>query len=222
MARGKFGRDVELWTQLTDQTATLDDDVPMTRCGRLPLGLGAAAGQRTSPRPPVPRSRNPPGNEVPWRWSWLNVWQMLDIMSKALQDRPLPWADVWVTGVIDGYIEEVLQEAIRVVEECVDTRGLTCFLQKSELFLLRPKRGGKEKSNIELFAQGHRIPKVEIIRVLGPRIQADGKNREVIQALGGTAYQVARLIVSISNRNYGMKEGNLMCLVQAFVRSRLA
>ncbi|KAG0442488.1 hypothetical protein HPB47_015680 [Ixodes persulcatus] len=129
---------------------------------------------------------------------------------------------LWVTGGSDGYIEEVLQEAIRVVEEYAAPRGLACSPQKSELLLLRPKRGGKEKSNIELFAQGHRIPQVESIRVLGLRIQADGKNMEMIQALKGTTYQVARLIARISNRNYGRKESNLMRLVQAFVMSRLA
>ncbi|KAG0416806.1 hypothetical protein HPB47_006120 [Ixodes persulcatus] len=118
---------------------------------------------------------------------------------------------MWVTGGSDGYIEEVLQEAIPVVE-----------LRNSELLLLRPKRGGKEKSNIDLFAQRHRIPQVKSIRVLGLRIQAHGNNREMIQALVGTAYQVARLIARISNRNHGMKEGNLMRLVQAFVMSRLA
>ncbi|KAG0417232.1 hypothetical protein HPB47_005779 [Ixodes persulcatus] len=48
---GQRGRDVEWRTRRTDRTATLDDDVPMTRCGRLPLGLGAAAGQWISPRP---------------------------------------------------------------------------------------------------------------------------------------------------------------------------
>ncbi|KAG0410905.1 hypothetical protein HPB47_011969 [Ixodes persulcatus] len=129
---------------------------------------------------------------------------------------------LWVTGGSDGYIEEVLQEAIRVIEEYVAPRGLACSPQKSELLLLRPKRGRIKKSNIELFTQGHRIPQVESIRVLGLRIQADGKNREMIQALGGTASQVARLIARISNRNYGTKEGNLMRLVQAFVMSRLA
>ncbi|KAG0436040.1 hypothetical protein HPB47_018183 [Ixodes persulcatus] len=66
MARGKCGRDVELWTRLTDQTATLDDDVPMTRCERPPLGLGEAAVAADFPLASlmtVPRSRNPPGNE---------------------------------------------------------------------------------------------------------------------------------------------------------------
>ncbi|KAG0415383.1 hypothetical protein HPB47_007443 [Ixodes persulcatus] len=66
MARVKCGRDVELWTQLTDQTATLDDDVPMTRCGRPLLGLGEAAVAADFPPASlmnVPRSRNPPGND---------------------------------------------------------------------------------------------------------------------------------------------------------------
>ncbi|KAG0435421.1 hypothetical protein HPB47_018499 [Ixodes persulcatus] len=51
---GECGCYVEWRTRLTDRTAdrtaTLDDDVPMTRF-ELPLGLGAASGQRTSPRP---------------------------------------------------------------------------------------------------------------------------------------------------------------------------
>lgn len=33
---------------------------------------------------------------------------------------------LWVTGGSDGYIEEVLQEATRVVEEYVAPRGLAC------------------------------------------------------------------------------------------------
>ncbi|KAG0414763.1 hypothetical protein HPB47_008046 [Ixodes persulcatus] len=40
---GQCGRDVEFRTRRTDRTANLDDDVPMSRCGRPPLGHGAAA-----------------------------------------------------------------------------------------------------------------------------------------------------------------------------------
>lgn len=47
----KCGRDFELRTRRTDQTATLDDDVPMTRCGPPPLGHGAAAGAADFTRP---------------------------------------------------------------------------------------------------------------------------------------------------------------------------
>ncbi|KAG0409897.1 hypothetical protein HPB47_012990 [Ixodes persulcatus] len=68
--RGKCGQDVEWRTRRTDQTANLDDDVPMTRCGRLPLGLGAAAWAADFPPASlmtVPRSRNPPGNDAQ-RW----------------------------------------------------------------------------------------------------------------------------------------------------------
>ncbi|KAG0414992.1 hypothetical protein HPB47_007835, partial [Ixodes persulcatus] len=71
MARGKCGRDVELWTRLTNQTATPDDDVPMTRCGRPPLGLGAAAMAAdftpglADDRSPIPKP--PQGNETKTR-----------------------------------------------------------------------------------------------------------------------------------------------------------
>ncbi|KAG0422555.1 hypothetical protein HPB47_001642 [Ixodes persulcatus] len=42
-ARGKCGQDIEWRTRRTDRTATLEDDVPMTRCGRPLLGRWAAA-----------------------------------------------------------------------------------------------------------------------------------------------------------------------------------
>ncbi|KAG0417453.1 hypothetical protein HPB47_005605, partial [Ixodes persulcatus] len=65
--RGECGYYVEWRTRLTDRTATLDDDVPMTRFG-LPLGLGEAAAAADFPPASlmtVPRSRNPPtGNEA--------------------------------------------------------------------------------------------------------------------------------------------------------------
>ncbi|KAM7306314.1 hypothetical protein ISCGN_010045 [Ixodes scapularis] len=45
---------------------------------------------------------------------------------------------LWVTGGSDGFIQDTLQEAIRVVESYVEPRGLACSPQKSELLLLKP------------------------------------------------------------------------------------
>ncbi|KAG0430224.1 hypothetical protein HPB47_022892 [Ixodes persulcatus] len=129
---------------------------------------------------------------------------------------------LWVTGGSDGFIQDTLQEAIRAEERYVEPRGLACSPHKSELLLLKPVRTRQLPSDIELYAQGNRIPTVRSIRVLGLRIQADGKNSETIASLKATAYQITRLISRIAGRNYGMKEKNLVRLVRAFVVSRLA
>lgn len=57
---------------------------------------------------------------------------------------------LWVTGGGDGFIQNMLQEAIRTVEEYVMPRGLACSPQKSELLLLKPVRSRQLPSRIEL------------------------------------------------------------------------
>ncbi|KAG0420213.1 hypothetical protein HPB47_003602 [Ixodes persulcatus] len=120
-----------------------------------------------------------------------------------------------VTGGSDGFTQGTLQEAILAVESYVEPRGLACSPQKSELLLLKPVRARQLPSDIELYAQGNRIPTVRSIRVLGLWTQADGNNSETIASLKATAYQITRLISRIAGRNYGMKEKNLVRLVRA-------
>ncbi|XP_070392692.1 uncharacterized protein [Dermacentor albipictus] len=132
---------------------------------------------------------------------------------------------LWVTGGSDGQIEEVLQTAIHTVEKYVMDKGLRCSPQKSELLLYRPTRRGRKSStgkpNITLFVNGTQIPIVDSIRVLGLHVSANGHNGETIRILENSAQQTLRLIKRIANRHYGMKENNLVRLVQAFVISRI-
>lgn len=136
---------------------------------------------------------------------------------------------IWSSGGgSDGEIQERLQRAADAVVEYAAPKGLRCSPQKSELLLYNPRRqtksameAAKRSPPIELWAEGLRIPVVHSIRVLGLRIQANGHNMEAIKALEGSVHQTTRLISRIANRHRGMKEENLLRLVQAFVVSRV-
>ncbi|KAG0421412.1 hypothetical protein HPB47_002672 [Ixodes persulcatus] len=135
---------------------------------------------------------------------------------------------LWVAGGSDGHVQDTLQQAINAVEGYVEPKGLSCSPQKSELLLYRPTRRGQKKEattdkpQIQLYACGGLpIPVVHCIRVLGLKIQENGHNIETIRTLEKSVYQTTRLISRIANRHHGMKEGNLIRLVQAFVLSRV-
>lgn len=133
---------------------------------------------------------------------------------------------LWVPGGSDGQIQDTLQRAIEVIETYVIPRGLNCSPEKSALLLYRPTSRGRRTDSvapdIQLFTcGGQRIPTVSSIRVLGLRIQANGHNSETILALEKSVHQTTRLISRIANRHHGMKEHNLVRLVQAFVISRV-
>lgn len=68
---------------------------------------------------------------------------------------------------------------------------------------------------------GKPIPKVDRIRVLGLIIESNGHNGETIRKLDDVTSQIMRLLKRIANKYSGMKEGNLLRLVQAFVISRI-
>lgn len=156
---------------------------------------------------------------------------MLELPSKLAKIPKLQhslYADdvtLWVTGGSDGEIQETLQSAIEVVTEYVTPKGLSCSPQKSELLLYRPTCRGRKTvttpPQIMLKANDQDIPIVPSIRILGLRIQANGHNNEVIKALDSHVHQTTRLISRIANRHHGMKETNLLRLVQAFVISRI-
>lgn len=139
---------------------------------------------------------------------------------------------LWVKEGNDGQIEQTLQSAIETVEQYLEGTGLVCSAEKSELLLYRPTRRGRKpnsyrgadnvETDIELkTADDKPISKVDKIRVLGLLIEAKGNNGETIRKLEGTVSQVMRLIKRIANRHSGMKEGNMIRLVQAFVISRI-
>ncbi|XP_077539808.1 uncharacterized protein LOC144152414 [Haemaphysalis longicornis] len=131
---------------------------------------------------------------------------------------------LWVTGGSDGAIQDTLQEAINTIETYIEPRGLVCSPEKSEILLYQANRGrrkGSYKSTIELQAKGGLIPIVPMIKVLGLRIQANGHNTEALRMLEKSVLQTTRLISRVANRHQGIKEANLIRLVQAFVLSRV-
>lgn len=131
---------------------------------------------------------------------------------------------MWMTRGHDAHIESTLQKAINEVENYVSRRGLQCSPQKSELLFYRPlhQRQTRTIPNIKLQTQGAEIPHVEKIRILGMIIQSNGYNGDAITKMENCAQQTMRLIQRIANRRHGMKEQNLLRLVQAFVVSRIS
>lgn len=140
---------------------------------------------------------------------------------------------LWVTRGCDGQIEQTLQRAIDTVQRFLEDTGLTCSAEKSELLVYRPTRRGRKPKYSEQSAnhaeeaiqlttsEGHVIPKVDVIRVLGLYIAANGHNGETVRRLEHAVNQTIRLLKRITNRHSGMKEGNTIRLVQAFVLSRI-
>ncbi|KAH7935882.1 hypothetical protein HPB52_014463 [Rhipicephalus sanguineus] len=74
---------------------------------------------------------------------------------------------------------------------------------------------------IMLEVKGHPIPCGPSLRVLGLRIQQNRKNTDTTECLKTHATQIGRLIARIANKHMGMKEDNLLRLVQAFIISRI-
>lgn len=133
---------------------------------------------------------------------------------------------LWMAGGSDGDIQDALQRAVDIVEEYVTPKGLACSTKKSELLIYQPPTRGHRRvattPDIELHVNDRPIPRVKCIRVLGLCIQADGSNIETVRALTSSAHQIARLISRIANKHHGLKEANLVRLVQTFIISRVA
>lgn len=133
---------------------------------------------------------------------------------------------LWVAGGSDGDIQNTLQEAIHRVEEFLSSRGLECSPEKSELLVKKYRKSTKETPRehelITLILQKRPIPKVNTIKILGLRIQENDSNTEAVRALEGNVNQVLRLISRVTNRHNGLKEGNIIRLIQAYIISRIA
>lgn len=131
---------------------------------------------------------------------------------------------LWMNRASDGHIEQTLQRAIDATEEYLKPIGLTLSAEKSELLIMHTQSRGAAREPvhaIELKVNGNAIQKVENIQVLGLRIQANGKNSETIQILDRSTCQTCRLLKRVSSKRAGMKEENLLRLVQSFIVSRI-
>lgn len=79
-----------------------------------------------------------------------------------------------------------------------------------------------EREEIQLrTGDGQPIPRVDRIKVLGLLIDAKGNNGETLRRLERTVAQIMRLIKRIANKHSGMREENMIRLIQAFVISRI-
>ncbi|KAG0415320.1 hypothetical protein HPB47_007506 [Ixodes persulcatus] len=128
---------------------------------------------------------------------------------------------LWMAGGSDGAIQDSLQEAIRIVEAYAKERGLACSQEKSELLLMAGTTV-KSPSSIILQVGGKDVPRVRRLRILGLWLEEDGKNTYSIGVLRNHAQQVGRLIARVPGKRYGMKEQNVIRLIEAFVISRIA
>lgn len=131
---------------------------------------------------------------------------------------------LWTNKGSDGQVEQTLQKAIDEIERYLHPLGLKLSAEKSEFLIMRGK-GRKahteNPNNITIRVYGNIIKQVPNMRVLGLRVQDNGKNGETINKLDQHAVQVCRLLKRVGNKRAGMREKNLIRLIQAFVVSRI-
>lgn len=151
--------------------------------------------------------------------------QLLDCIPNIRHTLYADDVTVWTTTGSDGQIEEALQRAVDTVAGYVACAGLECSVEKSELLLLRPPDYRKVKHpplpTITLRMAGSEIPIVQHMRVLGLHVQAGRGNTVALERLAVTVTQTARLLGRISARKHGMKEKELLQLLNAFVTTRI-
>lgn len=128
---------------------------------------------------------------------------------------------MWMNRGSDGHIEQTLQRAIDETEKYLERIGLSLSAQKSELIMNTRAKGDRRVpiTHIQPKVNGQDIQRVQSIRILGLRIQENGKNNETILMLDKCTENVCRMLKRVSSKQAGMKENNLIRLVQAFVIS---
>nr|XP_037278276.1 uncharacterized protein LOC119171601 [Rhipicephalus microplus] len=135
---------------------------------------------------------------------------------------------LWMTEGTTGRTEESLQEAIEQIEDCLRGTGLKCSPQKSELLILPPpghwrKSAEAEAAKITLRTEdATTIPHVRGIRVLGMHIDAGNGNHTALNRLLTKMGVATRLVKQISSKRNGMREANVLRLLQSFVTSHVS
>ncbi|KAG0413571.1 hypothetical protein HPB47_009263 [Ixodes persulcatus] len=149
------------------------------------------------------------------------TFQIPGLKHSLYADDVTLWAEAGTAGSLEG----ILQEGIDAVRKYAGIRDMACSTEKSEYMVLRPVRRGKatreQPCRLKPTLQGTEINEVDTIRILGMLFQSNGHNSEMIRKLDSVTHQTSRLIKRISNKHHGMKENDLIRLVQAFVLSRI-
>lgn len=127
---------------------------------------------------------------------------------------------IWCTRGCDGAIQERLQQAVDTVSEYARKGGLNCAPQKSELIIIR-SRSPSPMPPITVHVDGIPIPQVSRARILGLHVQADGRSNYTVSLLSRQTEQILAMIRRVSNRRSGLREEDLLRLVEACIISRL-
>lgn len=103
--------------------------------------------------------------------------------------------------------------------------SLSLYSFKSELLQLLPRRKFRSDSapDIQLHAgDGTTIPRVRNLRVLGLHIEELRYNGHTVKLLNSKVSRGISLIKKVSTKYAGMREHNLLKLIQSFAISHLA
>ncbi|XP_054917432.1 uncharacterized protein [Dermacentor andersoni] len=132
---------------------------------------------------------------------------------------------LWTRGTSTGEQETRLQEAVNIIERYLNTCGLHCAPDKSELLVLGARTRGRPPSHDapdpQVLLQGVPIPKVESLRILGVHMHKDGSGSATLPRLHNTAAQLTHLIRRVANRRNGLKEHDTLQMIQALLYSRI-
>ncbi|XP_065303740.1 uncharacterized protein [Dermacentor albipictus] len=130
---------------------------------------------------------------------------------------------LWVTSGSDGHIEQT-QRATDVVTSHVHATGLACSAAKSALLLMRPPDRRRHKTptpTITIHANSTTVLIVSHLRVLGLIVQSNRHNAHTIDQLSFSVLRTAHMLARVRARRMGMREHDLLRLVNTFVVSRL-
>lgn len=127
---------------------------------------------------------------------------------------------LWIHKGSAGTMQERLQQAANVVQAYAKRCGLACSPQKSELLLVQKSRRDPA-TDIQIALDGYSILPTSTIKILGMTLQENCRNTKLIQKLDATTAQIVRMLRRIANQKHGMKEQDMLRLVQAFVVSRI-
>lgn len=84
---------------------------------------------------------------------------------------------LWISRGNDGQLGEALRATVDEIEDHLSDKGLRCWAEKSELFVLHRRRSRKNdwKPTIRVKAGGEKIHRVETIRIMGLWLQSNNR-----------------------------------------------
>lgn len=196
-------------TFLTNRTATLG------------LGPNRSNSFRARPR------GTPQGSVISPLLFNLALLQLPPLLDRIPNIQHALYADdltIWTNRGSIGDQQDALQAAVDTTDDYLRARGLTCAADKSALLVLQKRTQGRKRQptpDPEVTLNGTPIPNTPTIRVLGVTIQSDGAGISTIHQLQGTLLQITHLIRRIAHHRQGLKEADLVRLIQALLISRI-